>query len=133
MHICLGGQIGDVVTGVLTTALERNTALAHFIKDIDMLTTVSEANGNPKSNEDQMGVLRNQTESVRQFLIKCGMDTMTKTNTGLTLLHIVAAHGHPKVMDALADELGAEPNAQDDKGWTPLHMAALRGHAKVVG
>ena len=55
-----------------------------------------------------------------------------RTETGLTLLHVAAYYGEPKMISILLN-LNANVNAiNDDDECTPLHFAAARGHQHVL-
>ena len=56
----------------------------------------------------------------------------TRTNEGLSVLHVAAAAGHVEVVQLLID-CGADIHIADTRhGMTPLHHAARGGHREVV-
>jgi putative ABC transport system substrate-binding protein len=54
-----------------------------------------------------------------------------KDGLGLTTLHYAAAKGALETAKKLL-EMGADPNAVDEKGVTPLHLAALKGQIEAA-
>lgn len=59
------------------------------------------------------------------------VDIESKTNRGMTPLHLAAEHGHPNVANLLIHH-GANVNARDSVGRTPLMWAVARGHGYTV-
>lgn len=72
------------------------------------------------------------------LLIAAGVDPNRRYGNGLTLLMWAAGHSNdaPR-QDGVATvrrllDLGAQPDAVDNRGWSALMIAAERGHAEVV-
>jgi len=66
-----------------------------------------------------------------RLLAENGANTCAYDNSGESLLHGAAVHGHTDMIAALVAN-GADMNAKNGRGQTGLHKASERGHAHVV-
>lgn len=88
-----------------------------------------------KANERDQAPLhlavRYDADGVLRLLVEVGAGLDWTSPGGLTLLHVAAERGNPRVAAELI-EAGLSVAETNEFGLTPLHMAARDGHAAVV-
>ncbi|KAK3891684.1 hypothetical protein Pcinc_004435 [Petrolisthes cinctipes] len=63
-------------------------------------------------------------------LVRVTGPTVTRGNSGCTLLHVAAVNNQPEVVEWLLQLLS--PNMVNRVGLTPSHLAAMKGHTQVL-